>query len=294
MFNPTHNKKYFCKYVKAKDLIKILSTLTVRWSSPDSFNDPFDTKQDFNPSDEDIIEITYDIHKRRIFQEEEPNFRNMDYVNATKLKLLRSNKNKLKLEEWYKELQKNCDEIVSSFQRWLEDLNQAWQICCADDRIFCVAEDFDNLLMWSHYAEYHKGAVIKLKCIPELDTALCAAMPITYSDKMPVWAMIEEWSTNPQLNPTQIVLKAFYTKSKNWSYEKEWRLRLKKQAGGNKDYDLNRIHKEEIEAVYLGCKMCDDDRKNILELRDNKLKHVKVFQADKNRIHFKLDFIQIR
>ena len=294
MFESTHNKKFFCKYVTAEVAIKILSELKVKWSSSLLFNDPFDTQQDFNPDDEDILKILFEKHKSLIYQEKEPDYTKMDYLYATKLKLLRSNRKKLKPEELLEAMRKDKDKTILNFRNWLGKLNKSWQNCCADDRIFCVVEDYDNLLMWAHYADCHKGAVIKLRCIPELDTPLCAATPIIYSDRMPVLAIIEDTFYDIPADQLELVQKLFYVKSNDWSYEKEWRVVLKKTSDNRQNYDMNDIHKEEIEAIYLGFKMSDRDKDNILEIVNTKMQHVTVFQACKNRKYFKLDFIQIK
>ena len=40
--NRRHDRQYFYKYVSAKTAQAILTTRTLRWSSPILFNDPFD------------------------------------------------------------------------------------------------------------------------------------------------------------------------------------------------------------------------------------------------------------
>jgi hypothetical protein len=293
MFTCIHNRKYFYKYVTAEVAEKILSTLEVRWSSPILFNDPFDTQQDFNPDDDSVLQVILDAIEEPIFQENDPDYSKMDYMTATKLKLMRDNRSTLKPEEWREEMQKYKDEIITKFRIELERLSKTWRDCCADDRIFCVVEDNDNLLMWAHYADHHRGAVIKLKCIPELDTVLCAAIPILYSREMPLHMLTKNYRYNQPIGQ-ELVQKLFYVKSIDWSYEKEWRVVCKKRKNGGQDYDMNNIHKEEIEAVYFGCRMSEDNKGIILRVIDTQMKHVKVFQSCKNKLYFKLDFLQIK
>ncbi len=294
MFKPTHNKKFFCKYVTAEIAIKILCELKVKYSAPLLFNDPFDTQQDFNPDDDEILEITCDRIKNLIYQNDEPNYTEMDYILATKLKIMRSNRENLKPEEWLEAMRKDKNRTILNFRNWLAGFNIAWQDCCKDDRIFCVVENYDNLLMWAHYADCHKGAVIKLRCIPELDTPMCAATPIIYSERMPVRSIIEDYYHRAPDDPLELVQKLFYIKSADWSYEKEWRVVLGTTGNSGENYDMNSIHKEEIEAIYLGCKMTDLYRNKILEIVNTAMQHVTVFQARKNQKYFKLDFSQIK
>ena len=52
-------------------------------------------------------------------------------------------------------------------------------------RVFCVSEVNDNILMWSHYAQYHRGVCIRLRVMPEVDNALCAAKKVIYTESPP-------------------------------------------------------------------------------------------------------------
>jgi len=293
MFKPIHNKKYFYKYVTAEVAIKILRELKVRWSSTLLFNDPFDSQQNFDPDDDEILKILFETFNNMIFQKEDPDYSKMDDLKATKLKLMRSYRERLKPQEWLEAIQQDKDKIILDFRNWLTELNKVWQFCCADDRIFCVVEDYDNLLMWAHYADCHKGAVIKLRCIPELDVPLCAAMPIIYSNIMPVLSIIKNRYYNIKTG-RELVRKLFYVKSNDWSYEKEWRVVWKKTVDNVQNYDMYNILKEEIEGIYLGCKMSDYDKNEILKIVNAKMQHITVFQACKNQKYFKLDFIQIK
>ncbi|MGH7815031.1 MAG: DUF2971 domain-containing protein [Candidatus Binataceae bacterium] len=79
----------------------------------------------------------------------------------------------------------------------------------------------DNLLMWSHYANSHKGFCL------EFDTQyepFDKAWPVAYSLRRPKY----ELSTDSLKNAQHLVL----TKSLDWAYEDEWRVVLPK--GGEK------------------------------------------------------------
>ncbi len=47
--------------------------------------------------------------------------------------------------------------------------NETTREALSDISIFCITEEYDNLLMWAHYAENHKGGVIKLLPVKEID-----------------------------------------------------------------------------------------------------------------------------
>ena len=59
-------------------------------------------------------------------------------------------------------------------------------------------------------------------------------------------------------------------------------------------YDDNEFYPEEIEAIFLGCKMGENEKDEIrFNLLNPKYSHIKVFQAKTNNRAFKLDFREI-
>ncbi|VGO17822.1 hypothetical protein PDESU_06424 [Pontiella desulfatans] len=84
--------------------------------------------------------------------------------------------------------------------------------------VFCVTECWDSCLMWSHYADSHKGICVELAY--DKDTRLpdgCEFGKVRYSTHYPrpVANRIEDPSEFQTL---------FLTKSTDWMYEHEWRL----------------------------------------------------------------------
>ena len=180
------------------------------------------------------------------------------------------------------------DDRQQAFNRFYVEANEKIIEIAKEDRIFCVTEENDNLLMWAHYADEHKGAVMKFKCIPEKETALCVALPVQYSDKVPMLIpeqMFQDNNTIIRLILNELLL----TKSIDWAYEKEWRVILLKQCSGQ-DFDLRGIFEEEIESIYLGCRMENEDKKEITDIVRNKRKNVKIYETQKSNNEFKVIF----
>ncbi len=96
-------------------------------------------------------------------------------------------------------------------------------------RVLCVTEMKDNLCMWSHYADNHRCAMMKLRCIDELDNTLLIARKVTYSENVPIIGSLDDM-VNHFLCTYRIELSEdlrhnlAYTKSNHWSYENEWRV----------------------------------------------------------------------
>ncbi|MCK9635009.1 MAG: DUF2971 domain-containing protein [Methylobacter tundripaludum] len=81
-------------------------------------------------------------------------------------------------------------------------------------KITCFSEDPRITLMWSHYSNYHRGICLgfRRKKLEEVSKLY----KVKYNQRVP---------TTPQ-NATLLEksIKGFQTKSKEWEYEKEWRI----------------------------------------------------------------------
>lgn len=115
--------------------------------------------------------------------------------------------------------------------------------------VACFSENIHSVLMWSHYADYHKGFALEynmqhfeMKCGGCDKRESCKDMvlgniyPVIYSNKRYNATKYAEYylgqfiatRNNSSLqNPdTTAFLKAFLHKSSQWNYEKEWRVIL--------------------------------------------------------------------
>jgi len=295
----THNHEYFYKYVSSRTLLRILDSLKVKWSSPALFNDPFDLQIDprFDFSTEDFIKALPDEMERLVFGSEEPvGDERHDLFRV--IKLLRTTRHTLSRTEFSKAMKEPIDlggrEIAGKLEEWSKE----WREFTSQLRIFCVTEVHDDLLMWAHYADCHKGAVVKLKCIPDFDTALCAALPVQYKNALPVIAERDEWVRFMlgcgEVESGEVIFKRFVcTKSTHWVYEKEWRVFSSDQSDDRSGFELSRLLPEEIDSIYLGCRMSVDMKREILERLEKNLRHVRVYEGQRSDSRFALKFTEI-
>jgi Protein of unknown function (DUF2971) len=102
------------------------------------------------------------------------------------------------------------------------EINSEIRNIMADTAILCLSETHDNLLMWSHYAKNHTGAVIKFLSLAEVDSPLICAQPVHYMARIPrrTFASLMEFSKALK----EIVQSITLIKSEVWAYEKEWRI----------------------------------------------------------------------
>lgn len=307
-----HNSEYFCKYVTAETALLILQNRTLKYSSPAIFNDPFDiqTRVDFDFGISEFMEAFIDELYRLVHAEKEP----VGDDNNTLFRDIKAmwhiaqrSSRKMPKEVFKQETRTLVEDTIKLSEQYIEDINYWWKQFVRASRVFCVAEEHENLLMWAHYAEEHTGAVIKFRCLPELDTPLCAAKKVDYVKKPPVIAKLDEYIQyitrhDPDtLNQDSLFYDLILSKTKNWEYEKEWRVfippvnmenpTIPKDDNGNEIlFDLMSFYPQEIHAIYLGCKMNNDNRQKIVKCLTGDFGHVKKYNCFRSEKEYKLDF----
>lgn len=137
------------------------------------------------------------------------------------------------------------------------------------NRVGCLAENYDNLLMWSHYGGAHQGVCIEYD-MANFSTAEanCFFAPIIYATervKIPPRLIDPNTPNHPiSSNEESMLREALFTKDKIWSYEKEWRIIKRgdytKEAAGYMNFSM-----PPIRAIYLGAAIS-----NTVNWKDNK------------------------
>ncbi len=172
---------------KAEYLTDILKNQRIHCSDPNNFNDPWDCKPWFDISD------LSDPDKHRNAadwfienQLEGPKGDSDDQRLRTDPALLR--------------------DLISSFsQNFVQHIRSRWAL-------YCLTPHPDSILMWSHYAENHKGICLEFR---NDNPTIQSAKQVIYRSKYPVWLINESKEKS---------LELLLTKSEVWSYEKEYRL----------------------------------------------------------------------
>lgn len=263
-----------CRYRAINDKsIDALRNDKLFFSTPgESFNDPFDNLIYADPR-----KILYDIYKEIQLNME-------DYIEQQKRANLKraafadlmyhgSHKDRI-LDEFIEE----CELHIEQFK--FDLLNNT--------RIICFSELYDSMLMWSHYADQHKGfALIFDKESIESATAYTnedklitkkpLLMPVNYVEKqvnltedienhLKNYFMQKQRGISPfEENLSQHKLRRTITeKSLDWGYEKEWRLiprHIDLDHKSNLGY-LNIIPK----AVIIGALCTEEDSINIFDI----------------------------
>lgn len=289
---PLHSKDAFFKYYTAAAAKLTLDQTTRKWSTPFLFNDPFDNQFDLlsEEANEACVAAALDRF-HQVLRSPTP-LKPEQFGSVTqKVEYLRqvhqANPGREYADHEIASLKEGVAEGMQKASMLLPKTNAEIRRILADTTVLCVSEAPDNLLMWSHYAQNHTGAVIKFLALREVDSPLLVAQPVRYVDQQPAF---------PFLVPMghEAVTKAVYetftlSKGKVWSYEKEWRV-VASLRDKTKKYELLPFAPQEVGAVYLGCKMAEVDRCEIIEMVRCKYPEAKILQAKKHDRKFALIF----
>lgn len=118
--------------------------------------------------------------------------------------------------------------------------------------VVCLTTNWENQLMWSHYAESHKGMCLGFKFHDSRYSAEddeFILKPVQYQDLAPI-PMSGAWEDECAGLPTEEASKLIIrTKNSSWHYEREWRIMCKPEHRG-KRVPLEKLGAELSEVVF--------------------------------------------
>jgi hypothetical protein len=271
----------------------VLKNITLRWSSPVEFNDPYDVPRElmFNI---DQSEIQEELSKYLIGLIQNPTSKTDHIVPILQLLIDQSrNASPEMKEEIINAIKEEAAKRVAQSQA-MEELRVRWRQMLLEFRILCLCESPHTVSMWYHYADKYRGAVIELACNDESDSPWLVAEKIDYPETIPEIFTPKRWAkliTMPERAAVEHLLHEYtYIKTPDWSYEKEWRVTSFKrphETGTVSDYKIN---PNDFVAVYLGPLIDPVDRERILKILKDGMSHVQPYQAEfgiNRRIEFK-------
>jgi DNA-directed RNA polymerase subunit F len=295
MVAPLHDKEGFFKYYTAESTKLTLTTGARKWSTPALFNDPFDNQFDLKFEEPSVgLARTHVGQFLELMTAGQPIGRDQFGDLAPVMEYLRQihiqNPGLRYSEADLAELVEGATEGMENVVKTLPQANSEVRAILADTSIFCLSETCDNLLMWSHYAHNHSGAVIYFLSLQEVDSPLTLAEPVRYLREFP---RLEFASLmNGEDMRKRVYETVTLSKSEVWSYEREWRV-VTSLREKTKPYEIIPFAREEVGAVYLGCRMDEGDRNEIVDIVRSRYSDAKLFQAKNNAHNFSLIFEQI-
>ncbi|WP_417327792.1 DUF2971 domain-containing protein [Halarcobacter sp.] len=238
------------KFDKEERTWDIIRNNELYFSSFRGFNDPFDCNLDFK-IDDDYTSEDIDKFKNRI---------------SERRKIPKSKLDKgLSLEEYAKEL-----------KGYILDMKEK-------SGILSMSCNCKNILMWSHYADNHKGLCFGFS-FDSQDKCFSKGSPVKYSNDdeyLPINVFAVEYEKE--------LTRLFTIKSKYWEYEEEFRFITINSKG------LKRFSKQTLKEIIFGCKASKENIKTTIQLcNDNGFQHIQFKKAKKVINKFELEFENIK
>lgn len=245
------NQKIIYKYIDLETAINYIlmpDGLKIKFTNPEKFNDPFDCHEgliSFTPTNNEDIK---------------------QYLNLNSQVLDRKHRR-------FATRQSNKKENTVKFFRQKKDIY----------KVSCFSKNYNNPLMWSHYADKHAGVCIgySFPILPEN----FRVYNVTYRNNiLPIDVEITEdsvmyyWLTN----------KAIY-----WEYEEEVRAITTKSSGSDPD-NIIVVDKSWCKELIFGCNVKNRDINNAVKvIRKSGYKNITLKKMVLNHADFSLKEISI-
>jgi len=283
------------KYVTADTALKILTNKTLKWSLPELFNDPFEFRSpfEFGFELEQLEEPFLQQASILITQRDDPNLFEGNPV-ADVIRKARAERvgagDSAKIQEL---LRPAFPQYVDHLKQGLKSDRNTWLERKKTYRVLCFSAVRDNILMWSHYADEHKGAVLEFQPKIEFATEMLGARLVEYSKEFPVAVSFEQFllyitGQGPKPHAPDAFVKSVYTKSSDWSYENEWRILNKQRDEDQGSFSYRAFHPQELAAIYFGCRMPESCKNRIRDAVSSWGSHISFFQMRVERIRYEL------
>ncbi|MCS3902665.1 hypothetical protein J2T55_000669 [Methylohalomonas lacus] len=256
------NVIYRYKYLPyTEGSIKTLTDSTIKFTNPLDFNDPFDCKPYYDTT-------------------------NIDRLPQLKPDLFKAAGDRRGLSP-AKRLQ-DKGKFIARLRNRLEDGSFAKE-SISRVGVVSLSKNALNILMWSHYADFHRGFVLEfripikgLKKDVLLTNERLLPFPVIYQHERPHIDVGSEL-------PDDLINKVVLTKSTDWKYEEEERVVDHERGPGIHHYRRDEI----LCSVIAGMEMSNDNYanlKSIVEsLKEVNKNNLSIFKASDKKDEYKLN-----
>jgi hypothetical protein len=154
-----------------------------------------------------------------------------------------------------------------------ENINEKIGICS-------LTSKNNNILMWSHYADGHKGLCIGFDWQMLRKSTSAILGNVNYQDDLPKYKI---FGSNSDFFQTLLL-----TKSTEWQYEQEYRLMTIESRGKELPFPF-----ESIVEVIFGCCMLQEERDKYIRLIMEKNRNCKLFETRMHSKQFALEIVSL-
>lgn len=213
------------------------------FSSPSSFNDPFDCRppMNFETTKKEFIALSK---------------RHLALYKADLSPTKRRKEAERRYRDWKQKNQRPKAER-EMYQTYSKIIDQS-------AGVLCLSLTNKHILMWSHYADSHRGVCLQFN---GMSGYFARAQPIKYS--------LDRTAINPfRQEHDEILTTAILSKAKDWEYEEEWRI-----VDHEKGVGVQQFPSGLLTGVILGAKISEADEEKIRGWIEENKHPVRLFRA---------------
>jgi hypothetical protein len=277
------------KYITTEGII-CLENQMIKVTPPNKFNDPFEfiPKIEGYSSKEETISY---LMKDEILKEY--------YDEAIERKVTSKS-----FIEFKNEIHNNINDYTDSIINHSSKKNVQWNLAkeFLDDvsrlvAVYCLSKCCSNLLMWSHYAEYHTGIVVGLETNDDFFHNSNGIYDVDYVKNRPIYNQ-SWWDYSEQ--EKKFIAEIISKKYEVWSYEQETRVVFNLSKCKKIENNSNHIYLKDflpslIKEVILGCRCSPNTINRVKQiLNEDKYSHTVLKKAYLDSNKYKLIIRRIR
>ena len=250
------NHLYRYRSMKSREICEIFIVRKIYLSCPTKFNDPFDCRPKL---------IVYEGGPERQSYLKEMAHEQFPLADANTLKE--------RIEEADIKLRSDPLYADRAYNNYINKMG-----------IYCLSRICNDILMWSHYSDGHKGICLEFDITKDKQLKLFGqAFQVSYAEDLP--------SVNIMTIETpEEYKKALLIKSNHWIYEQEERILKPIDEGGPGRYDFQA---ELLTGVILGALISPEDRKEIMDCVSNYPAKIDVYEAKLSKTKYLLEIYPI-
>lgn len=177
------------------------------------------------------------------------------------------------IKDYEERIEETRKRVISQIETYFPILSETSKRYSA---IACFSESIESVLMWSHYANSHKGFALEYNFRPILEQPIknVGLFPVIYSEERLdisdyiAYEFLRILGIPAKMPDIAASIKNALWKSDIWAYEKEWRM-IDSTPRDITDERASAIHYKPV-AIYYGRHMSSDDKKTLHEVAKEK------------------------
>ena len=177
------------------------------------------------------------------------------------------------IKDFQERIEETRKRMISQIETYFPILSETSKRFSA---IACFSESIESVLMWSHYANSHKGFALEYDFRPTLEQPIknVALLPVVYSEERfdisdyIAYEFLRLLGIQAKMPDISALFKNALWKSDIWAYEKEWRM-IDSSPRDITDERASAIPYKPV-AIYYGRHMSSGDKRMLHEVAKEK------------------------